>query len=186
MTDKDPIVGHKTYRDADGSYRHEPLRQSESEALWNRIEANKAKRALDMPTEQDAIRAMFEAWQRLTELGWRRGSYMPTTGERFAAVEVGSTGIHACTAQRADDFKTTWTTYDGDVWPSSHPPALFRPWRETDVQPNRGPCCAVPEETTPGVATRHPRCGYPYCACVGQCFAASQPGAAAGVEGTKE
>ena len=36
-----------------------------------------------------------------------------------------------------------------------------------------------------GVATRHPRCGYPYCACVGQCFAASQPGAAAGVEGTK-
>ena len=31
------------------------------------------------------------------------------------------------------------------------------------------------------VATRHPRCGYPYCACVGQCFAASQPGVAPGV-----
>lgn len=32
-----------------------------------------------------------------------------------------------------------------------------------------------------GVATRHPRCGYPYCACVGECFAASQPGVTAGV-----
>ena len=36
-----------------------------------------------------------------------------------------------------------------------------------------------------GVTTRHPRCGYPYCACVGECFAASQPGVTAGVEGTK-
>ena len=32
-----------------------------------------------------------------------------------------------------------------------------------------------------GVTTRHPRCGYPYCACVGECFVASQPGGAAGV-----
>jgi hypothetical protein len=37
----------------------------------------------------------------------------------------------------------------------------------------------------PGVAERHPRCGYPYCACVGQCFAASQPGAADGVKGRR-
>jgi len=36
---------------------------------------------------------------------------------------------------------------------------------------------------TAGVAERHPRCGYPYCACVGECFAASQPAAAAGVKG---
>lgn len=34
---------------------------------------------------------------------------------------------------------------------------------------------------TAGVAERHPRCGYPYCACVGECFAASQPGVTAGV-----
>ena len=40
-------------------------------------------------------------------------------------------------------------------------------------------------DDTAGVATRHPRCGYPYCACVGECFAASQPGVTAGVEGTK-
>ena len=40
--------------------------------------------------------------------------------------------------------------------------------RENGVRPN-------------GVATRHPRCGYPYCACVGECFAASQPGVTAGV-----
>ena len=146
----DPIVGHKTFHTPDGP-RHEPVRKSEAEALFAAMESAQAKRAAAMPTEQDAIRAMFEAWQRLTELGWRRGSYMPTTGERFATVEVGSTGIHACTARRTDDFKTTWTTYDGDVWPSSHPPALFRPWRETDVQPNHGLCYAPPAVAAPGV-----------------------------------
>jgi len=66
--DDDLIVGHKTFRDA-GGYRHEPLRQSEAEALITRIEAAKVKRAADMPTERDAIRTMFAAWQRLKELG---------------------------------------------------------------------------------------------------------------------
>ena len=82
MTDKDPIVGHKTYRDADGS-RHEPLRQSEAEAIMTRVEAATAKRKADMPTEQDAIRALWSAHQRLKELGWREGRYMPATGEKI-------------------------------------------------------------------------------------------------------
>jgi hypothetical protein len=30
--------------------------------------------------------------------------------------------------------------------------------------------------TASDATQRHPKCGYPYCACVGQCFAASQPG----------
>ena len=41
------------------------------------------------------------------------------------------------------------------------------------------------EQDVADVAERHPRCGYPYCACVGQCFAASQPGAAAGVAASR-
>ena len=141
--DTDPIVGHKTYRDANG-YRHEPLRQSEAGAIMTRIEAAKAKREADMPTEQDAIRTMFDAWQRLKELGWREGRYMPTTGAMFATVQVGSTGIHACTAERRDMFGATYTTHDGDLWPSSSPPALFRPWRETDVQQENGICAPLP------------------------------------------
>jgi len=142
--DTDPIVGHKTFRDADG-YRHEPLRQSEAGALMTRIEAAKAKREADMPTEHDALRAMFDAWQRLKELGWREGRYMPTTGEQFATVQVGSTGIHACTAHRDGPFETTWTTHDGDLWPSKTPPALFRKWRDTDVQQDRGICAPLPQ-----------------------------------------
>jgi len=47
------------------------------------------------------------------------------------------------------------------------------------------PAAQVAQEGAAGVATRHPRCGYPYCACVGQCFAASQPGAADGVKGRR-
>ena len=145
-TNDDPVVGHKTYRDANGT-RHEPLRESEAKAIMARVEAATAKRKADMPTEQDAIRAMFDAWQRLKELGWRDGRYMPTTGEQFATVQVGSTGIHACTARRDGPFETTWTTFDGDVWPSSHPPALFRPWRETDVQQDNGICAPLPDDT---------------------------------------
>lgn len=144
--DSDPIVGHKTYRDGDG-YRHEPLRRSEVESIMTRAEAATAKREADMPTEQDAIRALWSAHERLKELGWREGRYMPATGERFATVQVGSTGIHACTAERRDTFGTTYTTHDGDLWPSSHPPTLFRPWRETDVQQDNGICALLPDDT---------------------------------------
>lgn len=142
--DTDPIVGHKTFRDSNG-VRHEPLRQSEAEELMAAIDAAKAKREADMPTEQDAIHALWAAHQRLKELGWQEGRYMPRTGERFATVEIGSTGIHACTAHRDGPFETTWTTHDGDLWPSKTPPALFRKWRDTDVQQDRGICAPLPQ-----------------------------------------
>jgi len=145
-TNDDPVVGHKTYRDANGT-RHEPLRESEAKAIMARVEAATAKRKVDMPTEQDAIRALWSAHQRLKELGWRDGRYMPTTGERFATVQVGSTGIHACTAERRDMFGTNYTTHDGDLWLSSSPPTLFRPWRETDVQQDNGICAPLPDDT---------------------------------------
>ena len=124
----------------------------DAEKLFAQIDAEKARRAELMPTERDAIRAMFEAWQRLKELGWRDGRYMPTNGERHAGIQCGSTGIHAMTATRDEGpfgaltARTTWTTYDGDIWPSSVPPVLFRPWKETDVQPNYRPCYSVPDD----------------------------------------
>jgi hypothetical protein len=40
MADEDdPIVGHRTMRRPDGSRYHVPLRQSEADAIWARIEA---------------------------------------------------------------------------------------------------------------------------------------------------
>lgn len=122
-----------------------------AQAVLAQAEAEAAKRAELMPTERDAIRVMFAAWQRLKELGWRDGRYMPTTGERFAAVQSGSTGIHAMTAERREGpfGATTWTTYDGDIWPSSVPPVLYRPWTDADVQPNLRPAYPMPEEAPP-------------------------------------
>lgn len=111
-------------------------------AILASVDAAREARAQRMPTEQDAIRQMFDAWQRLKELGWRDGRYLPSTGERYAGIQNGSTGIHAVTAERGDGpfAPTMYFTHDGDLWPSRIPPVLFRPWRDTDVQPNLRIC----------------------------------------------
>ena len=62
MTDK--IVGHKTYRDGNG-FRHEALCAAEASEIMAHVEAQRAKRASDMPTEEDAARALFQAWYGL-------------------------------------------------------------------------------------------------------------------------
>lgn len=132
MDKPDDIVGHKTLdtgeRDKHGLpvYRHEPLTRVEGEALWEAAKAAEAKRAVDMPTEQDAINVMFSAWQRLKELGWREGVYSPRDGSVFKTVELGSTGIFDCDCH-GEWPDCTWTTYDShDAYPSSKPPAMFK------------------------------------------------------------
>lgn len=45
--------------------------QCEWDGLTAAGDAEKAARAALMPTEQDAISLMFEAYHRLEELGWR-------------------------------------------------------------------------------------------------------------------
>lgn len=121
-----------------------------AEAILASVEAMRQHRAELMPTEQDAIRAMHEAWQRLKELGWRDGEYMPSTGERFAGIQCGSTGIHAYTAEMRGPFDRMFTVFDGDIWPSRHPPVLFRPWQDTDVQVHLRPAYPMPEEDQRG------------------------------------
>ena len=116
---EDPIVGHKTM--TDGS--HQPLRKSEADILLARAEAEKAKRAADWPDEQSAINAMFQAWLRLKEMGWRDAMYCPKDGTTFDVIEPGSTGIHPCHYE--GDWPTgSWWISDGDLWPSR--PILFR------------------------------------------------------------
>ena len=124
--DEDPVVGHKTYRDENGT-RHEPLRQSEAEALMASIDAAKQRRAELMPTEQDAARAMWEAYHRLEELGWRNATYCPRDGRTLLFIEAGSSGIHEghCDDQdRAHRRPTVWLHDAGDLWPSQ--PVLYR------------------------------------------------------------
>lgn len=121
MSDQDPIVGHKTYRNDDGTCRHEPLRASEADAIWKSIEAEKAKCAADMPTEEDAARVMWSAYQRLKELGWRETRYGPTN-QNVRLIEPGSSGIHTGSRWQEWPEKTWWIDND---WPST--PCLFKP-----------------------------------------------------------
>lgn len=88
-----PIVGHKTFLNDDGSYRHEPIRKDEADRLWAKCEAEDKRRAEAMPDEQSALKAMFDAWYRLKELGWREVIYCPKDGTPFKVIEAGSTGI---------------------------------------------------------------------------------------------
>lgn len=115
----DPIVGHKTW--ADGS--HTPLRKSEADALWAEAEAAREKRAADMPDERAAIRQLFDAQERLKELGWKDPIYAPKDGSALDVIELGSTGIHR--AYYEGEWPTGgWWIQDGDTWPCR--PALAR------------------------------------------------------------
>ena len=115
------IVGHKTM--ADGS--HQPLYESEANALMESVRADEARRETAMPTEQDAIRHMFDGWLQLKEkFGWRDAVHCPKDGTVFEVIEAGSTGIHDCIYQ-GEWPKGSWLALaDGDLWPSR--PVLFR------------------------------------------------------------
>lgn len=119
-----PIVGHKTIDNGDGTTRHEPLHKDEADRLMQAIDAAKAKRAADMPTEEDAARAMFAAWYRLKELGWRETCYGPTN-EAVRLIEPGSSGIHEGSRHEPWPSKTWWIHDSNDSWPSN--PCLFKP-----------------------------------------------------------
>lgn len=121
----DPIVGHKTFANPDGTYRHEPLRRSEADSLIASIEASKLRREKAMPTERDAVRMMQDAWTRLKELGWKETMYGPTNVE-VQLIEPGSSGIHKGIRWNEWPEKTWWI--DGDS-PSN--PCLFKPIVET-------------------------------------------------------
>jgi len=118
----DEIVGHKTFSTGDPMhpFRHEPLRQSEADAMWAAVEAARTKRAEDMPTDQDAVNVLGQARERLRELGWREECYAPD-GIEAQIIELGSSGIH----QGRKDGTCWWIAEAGDLWPSH--PILFKP-----------------------------------------------------------
>lgn len=116
----DPVVGHKTF--ADG--HHEPLRQSEADALLEASKAADARRVEQMPDEKAAIHALFDAWVRLKQLGWNDAVYCPKDGSEFDAIEAGSTGIHRCYYEGKWPDGHWWIRGDDDLYPSH--PVLFR------------------------------------------------------------
>ncbi|MEG3086205.1 hypothetical protein [Sphingomonas sp. PB4P5] len=95
------------------------------DALWAAADANKAKRAADMPTEQDAINALSSAYRRLKELGWNDPIYCPKDGSSFDVIEAGSTGIHSAHYEGEWPDGSWWIAEGGDLWPSR--PTLYRP-----------------------------------------------------------
>jgi hypothetical protein len=121
----DDIVGHKTFAES-GGFRHEPLTRAEADVLLAAVDKAKKERAERMPTEKDAVIALWEAWQRLHELGWRDGIYCPKDGSHFQAITLGSTGIFDCVCE-GEWPDCTWTIfYERDAYPSSQAPALIK------------------------------------------------------------
>jgi len=107
----------------------------EFDTLIAAIDAKKAKRAAKMPTEHDALLQMFEARQRLEEMGWKDAIYCPKDGSEFSAIESGSTGVHLCTY--SGEWPTgSWWVHDGDSWPAR--PILWRPRQLDHPQVNHG------------------------------------------------
>ena len=124
MSNPDEIVGHKTFSDGHGGFRHEPLTRAEADALWENVQAAKAKRAADMPDVPAAIRAFTDAYRRLEELGWGGASYCPKDGSEFEVIEPGSSGIHRCVYRGEWPDGHWWILHDGDMSPSR--PVLWR------------------------------------------------------------
>lgn len=120
----DPVVGHKTFDDGSGGFRHEPLRESEANALWEAAKVEEQRRIALMPDEKAAISMLFDAFQRLKELGWAEASYCPKDGSTFDAIEVGSTGIHRTHYSGVWPNGCWWIEAHGDLWPCR--PILYR------------------------------------------------------------
>lgn len=131
----DEIVGHKTFNTGERcpetgmpKLRHEPLTRKEADAIWAAVEAAVAKRASDMPTEQDAVNALWSAQERLKELGWSepasyKANALRTEGVEAMLVEFSSSGIHRGYYHAVNGKDVWWIGPDGSP---SHP-CLIRP-----------------------------------------------------------
>lgn len=125
--------GHMTM--ADGS--HVPLTEAGAKALWEATERAQAKAEADFPDEQTALREISRAMQRLRDFRWRDGIYCPKDGSEFEVIEAGSTGIFRCRydGEWPDGM---WMTFaDGDVYPSSRPPLMYRHLPEAQAEYDR-------------------------------------------------
>jgi len=137
----DDIVGHKTIDTGETCQqtgfpllRHEPLTRAEGQALWEHARKSQAERAERMPDEKAAINALWEAHQRLKELGWKEPMYCPKDGGRFKIIELGSTGIFEG-VYRGKWPDGSWDSWDDrDMYCSSIAPAMFKLFPEDQAK----------------------------------------------------
>lgn len=120
--------GHWTLRD--GS--HVAMTPAEAEALWKETERRRAERAEKLPDERAALLAMFEAFDRLRELGWSEAIYCPKDGSSFHVIEAGSTGIHRAHYSGEWPDGSWWIEEEGDLSPSR--PILYRLFPEDEAK----------------------------------------------------
>lgn len=120
--------GHFTL--SDGS--HQAMTSELAEALWKNAQERLKARAERLPDEQSAIGSMFDAFDRLRELGWRDAIYCPKDGTHFQVLEAGSTGIFDAYYDGEWPKGSWWAADDGDLWPSR--PILFRLYPEDEAR----------------------------------------------------
>lgn len=136
----DDVVGHKTFdtgqRDQHGLpvFEHEPLTRAEADALWQHAKAAEAKRAEQMPDEKAAISGLWDAHQRLKELGWREPQYCPKDGTRFQVIELGSTGVFDCYYQGKWPDGLYMVSDGGDIYPTSSGVAMYKLYPEDQAK----------------------------------------------------
>jgi hypothetical protein len=124
--------GHKTIdtgqRDEHGFpiHRHEPLSAAEAETIWARCQRAHEDRVARMPDEASAISALFDAWVRLKDLGWREPQYCPKDGSPFKVIELGSTGIFDCHYQGEWPKGLYMVSDERDVYPTSTGVAMHK------------------------------------------------------------
>jgi hypothetical protein len=121
----DKYHGHMTL--ADGS--HVPLTEDEAKAIWQSAVDAKADLAARLPTEEDCLRAMCDAKQRLRDLGWSDATYAPQGEE----LDIAEFGCSAVLKARRDDQRRFWVLEAGDIWPSS--PVMYRRPPRTEAEP---------------------------------------------------
>jgi len=100
------------------------LTPEEIQDVFDSQEKEISQRAVAMPTEQDAIDAMLQAYQRLKELGWNDTVYCPKDGTVFDVIEPGSSGVHSCTYDGEWPKGSWWVHDEHDMYPSR--PVLFK------------------------------------------------------------
>ena len=100
--------------------------------ILEKLEHNKVRRAREMPTGRDALLVMFEAWQRLQELGWGNGIYCPKDGSLFEVCKLGSTGIFKCSYSGEWPDGHAMVQDGGDIYPQ-HPGGLM--WCKLKAEP---------------------------------------------------
>lgn len=137
----DDIVGHKTFDTGERSsetgfpiLRHEPLTRAEGEAMWAHAKQREAERAERMPDEKAAIGALWDAHQRLRELGWKEPCYCPKDGTRFKVIELGSTGIFDCYYQGEWPNGHYMVMDEHDCYPTSTGVAMYRLYPEDEAK----------------------------------------------------